>query len=72
MFEKDSDLRAFALTVWANHIETGDTVLSSLDAMNCGAVKKIRVLSVSQMELVARLRRLAAAERQPARQTNAR
>lgn len=53
----DQELIEIALNQWANHIETGNIVLSARDAFQ--AKKPFRALDEDQMELVLRLRRLA-------------
>ena len=69
MFERDADIRRFALNLWANHIETGDVRLSLADAQARNAAfraseaLKLPDLSDDQRRLVERIRRLAAAER---------
>jgi hypothetical protein len=68
MFEHDSDLKAHALRMWGNYIETGDVLLSAQDAHGRNrslpprAQIKIQPLSTDQTKLVARLRQLAAQE----------
>lgn len=48
----------YALSLWANHIETGDIGLSAQDAINTGG--KTTPLTLDQMKKVIRLRELAA------------
>lgn len=52
----DEQLISTALNYWANHIETGNIVLSANDA--CGR-QRLRPLNSDQIALVARLRELA-------------
>ena len=47
---------SWALSMWANYIETGDVVLSAKDAENMG--KKVNALGVEQMKKVVELREL--------------
>jgi hypothetical protein len=57
----DADLKATALDMWANHIETGNVVLSAADAASMK--KKARDLDPDQRKLVERLRSLVSRER---------
>lgn len=57
--EKDSQLEFFALSNWANYIETGDVGMSAQDAQNCK--RPFNALSQDQMAFVLRLRGLAIA-----------
>jgi hypothetical protein len=57
--EKDSQLEFFALSNWANYIETGDVAMSAQDAQNCK--RPFNALSQDQMTFVLRLRGLATA-----------
>lgn len=52
----DGQLIQQALDMWANHVETGDSTLSALEAQEAG--KKFNALSLDQMKLVIRLREL--------------
>ena len=52
----DRELAAMALSLWANHIETGVMTLSAQDAANMG--KPINALSQDQQKVVMRLREL--------------
>lgn len=58
----DNELIYYALSMWANHIETNDITMSAEDAHNCGYEKQIKALNPSQMAMVIRLRELAAKE----------
>jgi hypothetical protein len=53
----DKEMAAAALTYWANSIETGEMTLSAKDAEAQG--KPFNALSVDQMALIIRLRKLA-------------
>lgn len=53
----DDELICNALQMWANHIETGNVVLSATDAKQ--ARKPFKALDAHQMKLVIRLRELA-------------
>lgn len=53
----DRELSAFALDMWANRIETGDSNLSGKDAEQ--RELSINALDLAQMKLVIRLRELA-------------
>lgn len=55
--ESDSTLIQQALSMWANHIETGDLALSAIDAE--AAKKPFKAMSLPQMKLIVRLRELA-------------
>lgn len=57
MEETDDELIKRALGHWANHIETGNVVLSAQDAARTG--ERHEALSLDQMKLVIRLRELA-------------
>ena len=59
MFEKDYQIKFYALNMWANYIETGDVTLSAKDAINCGLPNKIQPLELEQQKLIIRLRELA-------------
>lgn len=60
MFEKDSEIKTFALNMWANYIETSDIHLSAVDAKQMK--QSFNSLTTEQMEFVVRLRKLAAKE----------
>lgn len=49
---------AYALSMWANYIETGDPCIGSADKQKMG--QPVRALSVDQMRAVVRLRDMAA------------
>ena len=57
MFDTDASLIRQGLTMWANHIETGDCCLGAIDAKR--QEKEINALSLEQMKLVVRIRELA-------------
>lgn len=57
--EKDSQLEFYALSNWANYIETGDVCMSAQDAQNCK--RPFKALGMDQMAFVLRLRNLATA-----------
>lgn len=67
----DDELISHALTVWANHIETGTVTLSASDASAQNAARKpsdqlrISSLNPDQVKLVRRLRSLSSAHRPP-------
>jgi hypothetical protein len=56
--EKNSQLEYYALSNWANYIETGDVAMSAQDAQNCK--RAFNALGHDQMTFVLRLRNLAA------------
>ena len=56
----DGELRAQALNMWANHIETGNVILSARDAAERN--EPFNALNETQMETVLHLRRLARKE----------
>jgi len=62
MFEHDAELKARALDLWANHIETGDLTLSATDARERNTPERLRTLDEGQQRRVERLRRLAREE----------
>lgn len=49
----------FALTMWANYIESGDPCLSSADVARAGG--KVKALSTDQMAVIVKLRQMAVA-----------
>lgn len=55
--ETDEQKIYHALTLWANHIETGHITLGAQDAQKQG--KTLNALEPSQMKIVLRLRELA-------------
>ena len=57
---KDSEIIRHALLMWRNYIQTGDVVLSTVDACNVGQEKRCRQLNADQQEFVTRLEELAA------------
>ena len=78
-FEKDEACISWALTLWANHIETGnvsltqDDVIRTLQSMpdddwhkrdRCEAMSNLKQLTQDQKAFVARLRALANKARQ--------
>ncbi len=62
MFETDGEIKFQALTMWANHIETGDVSMSPQDAVNRKLKDKIKPLTLQQQELVVRIKKLAQKE----------
>lgn len=52
----DRELAAMALSLWANHIETGSMSLSAQDAARMG--KPLNALKDDQQQVVQRLREL--------------
>ena len=68
MFDTDQELKAHALLLWANHIETGDVTLSANDVIaqnrpRTAGGPSVRALTDDQRRLVQRLRDLARSER---------
>lgn len=66
LFETDADLIGFALTSWANKIETGDSNLSRMDIQAMASSLSPRQmfsytknLTDDQIDLVKRIRKLA-------------
>jgi hypothetical protein len=55
----DKDLKANALRMWANWIETSDPLLSAADTRQMGDKYRRNILEMDQMKLVIRLRELA-------------
>lgn len=55
--ENDESKIYYALTLWANYIETGNVVLDAQTAQKRG--EKVNALDISQMKMVIRLRELA-------------
>ena len=62
MFSSDSEIIRHALIMWRNYIQTGDVVLSTVDACNIGQEKLCRQLNADQQEFVTRLEELAASQ----------
>lgn len=68
MFDTDAEIKAYALQLWANHIETGKVGLSGEDAAAQNQSRspkdqiKINVLGNDQKALVLRIRGLARQE----------
>ena len=58
--ESDRELRHFALTFWANYIETGNPTLSANDAIDRGILPN--KLNENQRKAVVRIRELAGIE----------
>lgn len=58
MFDTDAEKISRALLVWANHIETGNVVLSAVDMKNMG--QKPKSITAEQATLVNDLRELSA------------
>jgi len=56
--ESDGFLIHNALHMWCNYIETGNPVMSAIDAQQ--AKKPYKAIHVDQMKLIIRLRELAA------------
>jgi hypothetical protein len=48
-----------SLTMWRNHIQTGNVVTSVRDVVNMGEPEKVRMLSREQQEFVIRIEELA-------------
>lgn len=59
VFRDDVNVISYALSMWANHIETGDVTLSKQDCKNCGYADRVKNLSNDQAFFVARLRHLS-------------
>ena len=59
---KDSEIIRHALLMWRNYIQTGDVVMSTVDACNMGQKKRCRQLNAEQQEFVVRLEELAASQ----------
>jgi hypothetical protein len=59
MFEKDKNVIALALSMWANHIETGNVSLSQADAIMIGRAEVVIALTLEQQKFVVRLRDLS-------------
>lgn len=57
MFENDNEIVAQALSMWANHIETGRVTNTATDVINMGLFPK--PLTMDQMKFVIRLRELS-------------
>lgn len=57
--DTDNELCFWALTNWANHIETGNVSMSAVDAVNQSRHSEINGLSLDQQRLVVRIRDLA-------------
>ena len=53
----DSELISYSLKLYSNFIETGDFLMSAIDAEKSG--NKIKALSIDQHKLVVRLNELA-------------
>lgn len=66
--QTDGDLRAQALNMWANYIETSNPILSARDATE--QKLPFKALDDSQKRLVLRLRKLAINELMPRRKEN--
>lgn len=61
LLDHDGEVKALALDLWANRIETGDRNLSADRAQETG--RPVPALDPRQVAFVARLRRLAEEER---------
>lgn len=65
MFDTDQAVKAHALQMWANYVETGNVLLSAEDAESQNKCRRpnerisIKALTPSQMKLVIRLRDMA-------------
>lgn len=59
MKEKDNIIIAYALNLWANHIETGNISLSAEDARNMNNNNLIKNLDEEQINFVKRLKDLS-------------
>ena len=55
----EKELKAHALRMWANFIETGDLTISATDAINSGQRNMLKSLDIFQMKLIIRLREMA-------------
>ena len=55
----DSDLIRHAVLMWRNHLQTGNVVMSTQDAVASGQESECRMLNSDQMEFVLRLEQLA-------------
>lgn len=60
MFEKDKNVIAYALNMWANYIETHDVSMSQYEAISQGKSELALPLVVEQQKFVVRLRDLSA------------
>lgn len=56
----DNELITRALTMWINHIQTGDVCMSTKDVVQAGKPGKARMLHSDQQEFVIRLEELRA------------
>jgi hypothetical protein len=60
IFHDDVNVVSYALSMWANYIETGDVTLSKQDCENCGYyADRIKRLDNDQAFFVAKLRHLS-------------
>jgi hypothetical protein len=57
----DNQIKAHALDMWANWIETGDPMLSARDVINRGGNLE-NIVTPDKAELISKLRRLAGKE----------
>ena len=62
MFEKDNEIKFYALNMWANHIETGNVSMSAEDAHKRNEKVSLKYLDENQQKFVIRLRELARKE----------
>lgn len=58
MFKTDREVIIYALTMWQNYIQTGDVLQNPDDAKNCGESKKIKSLTIDQMEFLVRIEKI--------------
>lgn len=54
----DLQIISSAIGMWINHIETGDSAYSAVDAKNCGHYKMIKKLKPEQITFLDRLHKL--------------
>jgi hypothetical protein len=59
MFNSKKAIISFALTRWANEIETGDSAFNVNDCIDRKITHLIKKLNDDQRQLVARIRKLA-------------
>ncbi len=55
----DSELISYALSLWANYIETGMVTMSAADCSNNGLKPRCKVLEPEEIDKVNRLRVLS-------------
>ena len=59
MFEKDYEIKSYALNMWANWIETYDVTISAEDAHRMNKKSSLQYLTIEQQKFVIRLRELS-------------